>query len=217
MSNDEKRSTSQNSEGADQQKVISLPTRMNQHHAAQQRLKGQRFAAAVSLGSVIMISLFLNQFLTYQKSGNEAGDTDGAGNRFIASLPENQKPENLKWESKMAAELSAKNYPVISAQKPRTSDQFLFGELRGQYAAVLNNDFKISKLQLIGDGQFVISEFESFLISKKGLFSVDYDAVKEAGEDNGKVTYQLLKAGKQVGQAIVEKNAFGNLKTLEFQ
>lgn len=199
-------------------KVIKLPTRMNQHHEAKQRLQGQRFAAAISLGSVIMISLFLNQFLTQNQSNTgHSGANADSGNRFIASLPENQRPENLKWESKMATELSTKSLPVISAQKPKSSDQLLFGELRGQYAAVLNDQFKISKLQLIGDGQFVISDFQQFLVSKRQLFSIDFDSARDAGEIEGVLKYKLFKASKEVGEVTIERNAFGNLKSLEFQ
>lgn len=199
-------------------KVIQLPTRMNRHHEAKQKVQNQRFAAAVSLGSVIMISLFLNQFLTQQRSQNQALESDPSGQRFIASLPENQRPENLKWEARLAKDLHQKNLPVISAQRPRTSDQFLFGELRGQYAAVLNDQFKISKLQMIGEGSQVdLSDIRQFLIQKRELFSVDFDSVSEPGEENGQQTYKLLKGSQVVGIARVEKNAFGNLKTLEIQ
>ena len=197
-------------------KVIQLPTRINKQHEARQKLQSQRFAAAVSLGSVILVSLFLNQFLNRQRAQHLPLEISPSGQRFIASSPENQSSENLNWEVRLAKDLNKRSVPVISAQRPLSSDQFLFGELRGQYQAVLNDQFKISKLQIIGEGsQVELSDIRSFLIAKREIFSVDFDAVNETSDEDGIQVYKLFKGPRAVGEARVEKNAFGNLKTLE--
>lgn len=188
---------------------------MSLQHQSQKRLKNQRIAAAVSLGSVIVISLLFNQFLASNESRLDAGAADQS-NRFIASLPENQNPQSLSWELRMAEELNSPGLKMMAAEQPKISDQLLFGELRGQYAAVLNDNFKITKLQLIGDGQEqIIENFDQFLIAKRNLFSINYDQVKMVSDVGPVIHYQLSLGSVEVGKATIEKNAFGHLKTLE--
>jgi len=86
--------------------VIQLPTRIRRQYEARQKLQSQRFAAAISLGSVIMISLFLNQFLTQQRAQRISVEKDPAGQRFIASAPEDSSAENLSWEVRLAKDLN---------------------------------------------------------------------------------------------------------------
>ncbi len=207
----------------DDKNIVELPTRAQERFKWQSRLKDQRAVSVLSLGSVVMVCLLINQYLNLQQESMSSNK-----NREVASVRGSfDVEENVKWEQQMAQELNSKNVRMIQAVKPVEHDQLVFGELRGQYMAHLDADFKIRKLVLTGTGDEEIIDAQKFLTAKKDIWSVQFDRVEVDEQFNADATQDassahktrmiLYRGSEKVGLASIEKNPMGKLKSLEIQ
>ncbi len=196
----------------DPNKIIDLPTRAQERHKWQNRLKDQRAVSVISLGSVVMVCLLINQYLNVQQ------ESIATKNREVASVgsPINTE-KNVKWEQYAAEDLNRQHIRMIQADKPENHDQLIYGELKGQYMAHLDSDFKIRKLVLTSSAESEVIDPQAFLLTKKDAWSVRFDRV-EVAEDDGVISkINLYRGSQKVGVANIEKNPFGKLKSLEIQ
>ena len=130
-------------------KVIHLP----KIHTFQKRLRDsfheRKASVAVSLGSVLVLSLFLNQWLI------APGLTmPGAGQRGIASvgLTSEDYKKDIQWEHEFADKIaSGKIADACLSEKPSLRDEMLFSTLEGRYGVqfeqgrILSLNFNTSK------------------------------------------------------------------------
>lgn len=195
------------------QNIVDLPTRAQERFKWQSRLKDQRTVSALSLGSVVMVCLLINQYLNIQQQDGISGK-----NREVASVGNMIDTEkNVQWEQRVAQELNGSHVRMIQAVKPVEHDQLVFGELKGQYMAHLDADFKIRKLVLTGNGETDISNPQQFLLAKKDMWSIQFDRVEMSTDDGTNTQLNLYKGAEKVGVADIEKNPFGKVKSLEIR
>lgn len=196
----------------DPKKVVDLPTRAQERYKWQSRLKDQRAVSVISLGSVVMVCLLINQYLNVQQEGITSK------NREVASVGSPMNTErNVKWEQYATEDLNRQHIRMIQAEKPELHDQLIYGELKGQYMAHLDADFKIRKLVLTTTGDSDVLDAQKFLLTKKDVWSVKFDRVEKAEDDGTTSKINLYRGAEKVGVANVEKNPFGKLKSLEIQ
>ncbi len=195
------------------QNIVDLPTRVQERFKWQSRLKDQRTVSVLSLGSVVMVCLLINQYLNLQHTEGFSGKNREVAS--VGSLIDTEK--NVQWEQRVARELNGRDVRMVQAAKPVDHDQLVFGELRGQYMAHLDADFKIRKLVLTGTGEVDISSPEEFLLAKKDLWSIQFDRVEMNTDDGSSTQLNLFKGTEKVGVADIEKNPFGKVKSLEIR
>ncbi|MFN8945630.1 MAG: hypothetical protein ACK5WZ_13520, partial [Pseudobdellovibrionaceae bacterium] len=102
----------------DDKNIVELPTRARERFKWQSRLRDQRAVSVLSLGSVVMVCLLINQYLNLQQEAMSSNK-----NREVASVRGSIDVEqNVKWEQQMAQELNGKNVRMIQAVKPVEHD-----------------------------------------------------------------------------------------------
>lgn len=177
-------------------KKQSLKKRLNDK--AVQKIQDQKAVLSLSIASVLLVSLFLNQWLV---GGNNQADLK-AGTRQIASLSDNFG-QDVKWEHDFAKELSQKELldSAKLAEKPTVRDDLVFGYLQGKYGMKLTKGH-IESLEFIdaqaGELPLAIDRKDNFLISYRDAFGLDFRQVSVSQKNSSEETYSLVSDNKTI-------------------
>lgn len=184
-------------------KVLEFPKAKSFRKRLMDRTQDQRAVLGLSIVSVLVISIFLNEWIIKSQSKMDSM-TSG---REIASFDDRDSAENVAWEHDLAQRLSQEKAEAKSmmAEKPTLKDELVFGFLEGKYKTHINNSkiegFDFTSAQA-GDQPLVIREKAEFLKIFKTVFSLNYSKVELDHREGSMESYKLLSSlGKIVGEA----------------
>jgi hypothetical protein len=184
-------------------------------------MNSQKAVLGLSIVSVLVITVFLNEWIVKSQSGTDAG---AGSNRGIASFEEMSSIESIQWEHELAQKLAQEKDEAKSllAAKPTLKDELVFGFLEGKYRTRLNNNkiqsFEFTEAQTNSEQPLVIREKAEFLKIFKSVFSVNYVKVQLDRKEAKQEVYMLLSAtNKALGQAHFELDDQGRVLALKIQ
>lgn len=188
--------------------VIPFPKEQAVRVRVRERHTHQKAVLALSILSVLMLSVLSNQWLTRP--------TSSTNSRSIASVGSVSSVADVKWEHELARELSrSKGVGAHLAEKPSLRDELVFGELEGRYG-VRMKDGRVESIEYStardGETPLVLKDRAAFLMKYRSLLSVDYDQAGLVGSADGQETWNLLGDGRTiVGQAKFQLDAEGRV------
>lgn len=192
-------------------KVLPFPKEQSTRARLRDRASQQRAGLALSILSVLTISIVLNQWLTKPSEVSAAG-------RGIASYEGPKDANAIKWEHELALQLSrSENTQGQLGVKPTLSDDLIFGALEGRYGAQLKEGRVASLEFAAGDaaGTLRLSDRESFLLKYRGAFAVSFDQVSLMSSGEGQEVWGLYGGGKTlVGRATFAMDPGGHVTTV---
>lgn len=178
-------------------KVIEFPKEQSRRKRIQNRVQEQKAVLMLSIASVLVMTVFLNQWLTQAPSDNLSN-----GNRNIASFEHATFAKDVKWEQQLAKKLSRDlKAPARLAETPTLRDDLIFGFLEGKYGMKLA-DGQIQSLEFIsaqaGEQPLTIADKAQFLKDYAEAFGLKYTAVSLKDETDGGSVYNLIDSSKQI-------------------
>lgn len=198
-------------------KVIEFPKKQSTRKRIQNRVQEQRAVLALSIASVLVMSVFLNQWLVQKPS-----DSVNGGNRNIASFENAAFAKDVKWEQHLAKRFSEDlKAPAKLAQTPTQRDELIFGRLEGKYGMKLA-DGQIQSLEFIhaqaGDQPLMIEDKAQFLRQYSAAFGLQYSTVSAKEGPEGEQVYNLINSSKQiVGTAHFTADHDGRIAAISIQ
>jgi len=210
--------TEKMSKNAIENKVLEFPKARSLRKRLLDRGQDQKAALGLSLVSVLIMTVFLNEWIVKSQ-----GQLDGAapGTRGIASVEDYNALDEIRWEHELAQKLSQEKAAAKSllAVKPTLKDELIFGFLEGKYktrfvgSRIESFDFTGNHA---GDEPLVIKEKGEFLTIFKSVFSVNYAKVRLESREAQSETYTLLgKSNQDLGQARFQLDSEGRVLSLK--
>lgn len=170
----------------------------------------QKNIFALSLLSVFVVSVLLNQYMLRQKT--EQG-------RQIASIQPISQQQDVLWDQKMANLISHAPHGR-PADEPNLKDQILFGVFKGNYHMQIKEG-KIEAIILNENSyeQGVILKNQSeFLNEFAQVFSKSFSRVELTELSATSARYSLINSsGNIIGSATIETNDKGLVQKLSIQ
>jgi hypothetical protein len=185
-------------------KVIQFPKEKSTRKRLQDRVQEQKSALVVSLASVVLVAVFVNQWVV-----SKAEENGGLqGNRGLASYAPANSMKEVKWEHELAKQLSVDESSAAAsalAEKPTLRDELIFGYLEGKYGMKVLQG-RIRSLEFIdaqaGEQPLSISNKASFLNNFAAAFGVEFQEVSLKSNTEQEQVYNLIAADKTiVGEA----------------
>lgn len=189
--------------------VIQFPKEQAVRVRLQERNTQRRSVLALSILSVLMLSVISNQWLT--KSSEQAHS------RGIASVGE-VTISNVKWEHELANTLSsAKGVSGNMAERPSLRDELVFGELEGRYGVRIK-DGRVESLEYTareGESALGLKDRSAFLMKYRSVLAVNFDQAGLASSAPGTETWNLMNSDKTiVGTAKFSLDQSGNVTSI---
>jgi hypothetical protein len=193
-------------------KVIQLPKVLNWQKQWRDHFHERKASVAVSIASILVFSLFLNQWLI-----SPSLTMAGAGQRGIASvgLSAEDYKNTVKWEHELADQVAGSRRNVAHlSEKPNLRDELLFGALGGRYGVqfeqgkVLSIEFNASKAN---GNAMIIADREKFIKDYRGVWALDFaDAEFESKTEHQEI-YKLLGPDRsEKGRAMLDLDQDGH-------
>lgn len=204
-----------------QNKVLEFPKNKSLKKRIFDRQNEKKSIIALSLASVFLVTLLMNDWLQ-GRNQNLAAGVDGQS-RLVASVNEANLKKDIEWEHEVARELSSidSNKKGFRASKPSLKDELIYGYLAGHYnvefkdAKIVSIEINPSRHEVAADSRLD----EVVILEKfKPLFVKNYDKIRWVpSADNSMKNYELLdKKNQVVGQVRVEYNQEGQIQKLIF-
>lgn len=203
-------------------KVIQFPKEKSMRKVLQDRVQEQKAILVLSIASVVLMTVFVNQWMIDNAEHNLASRI-GSQNRQVASFDKGSIERDIKWEHSLAQELNSNDsLQAHLAEKPSVRDQLIFGYLQGKYGMKLS-DQRISSLEFIdaqaGEYPMVIADRVSFLKKYSAAFGRKYVEVAsvQSAENPAEKIYNLIDSSKAIiGQALFSMDEKGRVKAIHF-
>lgn len=184
-------------------KVIEFPKSKSVRKRIQDKAQEQKSVLMVSLASVFLMAIFLNQWVV----GGNNQELATQGNRGIASFQPTKIAQEVKWEHELAKRLSSdpSAKALALAEKPTLRDEMVFGFLEGKYGMKVLQG-RIHSLEFIdaqaGEQPMNISNKGQFLTEYATAFGVPYREVSLKNTTEEEQVFSLIGADKTiVGEA----------------
>ncbi len=201
-------------------KVLEFPESKSVRKRLMDRNQDQKAVLGLSIVSVLVVSVFLNEWIVKSQAGIDA--ISGA-NRGIASIEEVGAVESIQWEHELAQKLSQDKDTAkgLLAAKPTLKDELVFGFLEGKYRTHLSEN-KIQGFEFLdqknNEQPLVIKQKEEFLKIFRTVFSVTFAKVQLDKKESGFEVYKLLGSSNQtIGQAQFSLDDQGRVLSLKIQ
>jgi len=201
-------------------KVLEFPKAQSIRKRLLDRGQDQKAVLGLSLVSVLVMTVFLNEWIVKSQNGIENAASLGRG---IASFEENNALENIQWEHDLAQRLSQEKDSAKSllAAKPTLKDELVFGFLEGKYSTRVSNN-KIESFEfadpMANEQPLIIKVKAEFLKIFKSVFSVNFAKVQLDRKEAKREVYKLLGAGNQsLGLALFDLDDQGRVLALKFR
>lgn len=199
-------------------KVIEFPKSRSVRKRLQMKVQEQKSALVLSIASILVLSVFLNQWLV---QGPEAS-LSANGSREIASYDSASLSKDVKWEQDLAKRIAldkSLNAARI-AEAPTLRDELIFGLLEGKYGMKLAQG-RIESLEFIdsqaGENPLSISDKADFLVKYSEAFGHDYSQVSLTQNTANEQVYSLINSSKEiVGTAHVKTDDEGRVQAIQF-
>ena len=199
--------------------VLEFPKSQSAKKTAENRLQEKKSIAAVSMLSVLVVSMFLNQWLT---STEELTFATGHA-RNVASYDTSLVLKDMKWEQELAKKLSEDKSAsgVVLSEAPDLRDELLFGYLEGKYGMKLANG-QIQSLEFIdaqaGDKALQIADRAEFLQKYAAATGIPYVEVGAASSADDLQEFSLIDSKKQIiGRAQFKLDHEGRVQSIDFK
>jgi hypothetical protein len=176
-------------------KILEFPKEKSTRARIIQRSFQQKAVLPLSLLSVLVVSLSLNEWIQYATHKVNAS-------RGVASLASQDMEKQIQWERQWAESIKTAK-PGVAGEAPNQLDDLLFGVLQGDINMIRIGS-RIASLEM--KKPIELKNREEFLEAYKSVWSINFDHVeldKTAIANNAKSEiYKLIdKNGKMVGQA----------------
>lgn len=198
--------------------VIEFPKSQSFRKTLQDKAQDRKAALILSLASVLITTVFLNQWLA---AGSDSA-ANGGNSRNIASFEPNTFAKDIKWEHSLAKELATDKAAIAGnlAESPTLRDELIFGFLEGRYGMKLAQG-RIESLEFIdaqaGEQPMAISDKAEFLTKYADAFGIKYTEVSRAQNSGPQETYSLINDSKQIiGQAHFTVDDQGRVQQISF-
>ncbi|KHD89338.1 MAG: hypothetical protein OM95_04220 [Bdellovibrio sp. ArHS] len=197
--------------------VIEFPKAQSVRKRLQDKAQEQKAVLVLSIASVLIMSVFLNQWLV---QGPETLTTNG--NRGVASVEAAALAKDVKWEQDLAKKLASDKNALSAnlAVAPTLRDELIFGYLEGRYGMKLAQG-RIESLEFIdaqaGDQPMAIADKAEFLTKYADAFGVHFDEVSLAQSSAEGPVYSLISGTKEiVGRAHFVTDEQGRVSAINF-
>ncbi|MBX2987076.1 MAG: hypothetical protein KF802_04180 [Bdellovibrionaceae bacterium] len=196
--------------------VLQFPKEQSTRVRVHERARGRhRAVLAMSILSILMMSVLSNQWLTRPETSGHSGG------RGIASFSPTDVKSEINWEHRLARELaSGQGLDAHLGVKPSLRDELIYGALEGRYGVKVAAGEKIESLEFINSGTetspLVVKDRAGFLLRFSGAFAVSFTEVGLAErQDAAGETWNLVGADRTiVGQALFHLDDRGRLSSL---
>ncbi len=199
-------------------KVLDFPQFKSWRKRLMDRGQDQKAVLGLSIVSVLVMTVFLNEWIVKSQQSVNAITEGGRG---VASFDDHDSVESIKWEHEIAKKFAEEKESAKSlmAVKPTLKDELVFGFLEGKYKTRLVNakieGFDFTENQA-GDQPLVIKEKAEFLKIFKSVFTVGYAKVQLESREGSKEVYKLMSSSnKDLGQAQFELDEAGRVLSLK--
>ncbi len=206
-------------------KLISFPSKTSNKVTALQRREARRLALALSLLSVAVMAITLNERLRSDQRPQYvlAGEKLSQLNRAIASAQPFNLIEDVQTEHDWAKKMSDyERRPAAIGQRPSKEDQFRYGQLAGKYRIEGKSDH-ISEVEYVDssditDRPVMVRDSQGFLLENKELFAVHFEKAEVDSKSTRDETFKLFNnTGQVVGRAAFQYDSAGHLLSLKVQ
>ncbi|XGC81814.1 hypothetical protein ACES2L_04880 [Bdellovibrio bacteriovorus] len=199
--------------------VIEFPKSQSFRKTLQDKAQDRKAALVLSLASVLITTVFLNQWIS---AGTDSSLAEG-GSRNIASFEPNAFAKDIKWEHSLAKELAADKNKLTGslAESPTVRDELIFGFLEGRYGMKLAQG-RIETLEFIdaqaGEQPMAISDKVEFLNKYADAIGLKYAEVSRVAQNSGpEEVYSLINDEKQIiGHARFTVDEQGRVQQIAF-
>lgn len=198
--------------------VIEFPKAQSVRKRMQDKAQEQKSVLVLSIASVLLMTVFLNQWLV-RSPGD--GIVNGA-NRGVASFEPSSFANDVKWEHDLASRM-AKDTSSFSAslgETPTLRDDLVFGFLEGKYGMKLSQN-QIESLEFIdaqaGEQPMQIADKADFLRKYSEAFGMGFAEVSLSENTSTSQVYSLIDESKQiVGKAQFMTDEQGRVQAINF-
>lgn len=197
--------------------MIEFPKSKSFRKRMQDKAQEQKAVLILSIASVLIMTVFMNQWLV--QGSNSAASADG--NRNVASFDASSL-NDVKWEHDLAKKFASDKTPVTAniAEIPSLRDELVFGFLEGKYGMKLSEG-RIKSLEFIdaqaGEQPMAISDKEEFLTKYSEAFGLNFSEASLAKNANGEKVYNLVDSSKViVGEVKFVEDDKGRVQAISF-
>ena len=179
--------------------MIQFPKAQSLRKILQERGQEQKAVLVLSIASVLMTTVFLNQWLVAHTDTSATMSSE----RQIASLDPATSARDIKWEHELAKKLSSDEFAQVVglAEKPTSRDELVFGFLEGKYGMRLDQGH-VEALEFIdaqaGEQPLSISNKRKFLLNYTEAFGLSYSEVSQTENTTDNQSYSLINANKSI-------------------
>lgn len=198
--------------------VIEFPKSQSVRKRLQDKAQEQKAVLILSIASVLIVTVFLNQWLVQGPDSLGSG-----GNRNVASFEPVAFAKDVKWEHDLAKRLASDKSLISAAlaESPTLRDELIFGYLEGKYGMKLAQG-RIESLEFIdaqaGEQPTSISDKADFLMKYSEAFGMNYSEVSRTqGPSDSEEVYSLIGSNKEIiGKAHFVKDDQGRVQAINF-
>ncbi|AHZ86457.1 hypothetical protein AB1A81_05660 [Bdellovibrio bacteriovorus] len=198
--------------------VIEFPKAQSVRKRLQDKAQEQKAVLVLSIASVLLMTVFLNQWLVRGPDQNLAN----GGNRGVASFEPSSFAKDVKWEHDLAKRMATEKSTMAAslAEAPTLRDELVFGYLEGKYGMKLSQG-RIESLEFIdaqaGEQPMAIEDKAGFLKKYSEAFGMNYAEVSVASNAEGEQVYSLIDSSKQIiGKAQFVTDDQGRVQAINF-
>lgn len=198
-------------------KVIEFPKEHSVKKRLQDKAQEQKAVLVLSIASVLLMTVFLNQWLV---NGPDRS-LSGSGNRQVASFEPGVFAKDIKWEHDLAKKISNDKANLFAnlAEKPTLRDELIFAYLEGKYGMKLNQG-RIEKLEFIdaqaGEQPMAIDDKPAFLRQYAEAFGLNYSEASLTATTDSNQVFNLIDSDKTiVGTATFELDHQGRVQAIK--
>lgn len=199
-------------------KVIEFPKAQSVRKRLQDKAQEQKAVLILSIASVLIMTVFLNQWLM---QGPDSSLTSG-GSRNVASFQPATFAKDVKWEHDLAKKLASDKSTLSAslAEAPTLRDELIFGYLEGKYGMKLAQG-RIESLEFIdaqaGEHPMMINDKAEFLAKYSEAFGLNYAEVSLVQKTDSEQVYSLIDSSKQIiGKAYFVIDDQGRVSEIKF-
>ncbi|WII73912.1 hypothetical protein QJS83_08490 [Bdellovibrio sp. 22V] len=198
--------------------VIEFPKAQSVRKRLQDKAQEQKAVLILSIASVLIMTVFLNQWLVQGPDKSLVTN----GNREIASFQPASFAKDVKWEQDLAKKMAADKNAISAAlaESPTLRDELVFGYLEGKYGMKLSQG-RIQSLEFIdaqaGETPMAIADKAEFLTKYSEAFGMNFNEVSLAQNSDNELIYSLISPAKEiVGQAKFLTDDQGRVQAINF-
>lgn len=199
--------------------VLEFPKAQSARKRMQDKSQEQKTVLVLSIASVLLMTVFLNQWLV---DGPDQTIME-QGNRGIASFDPGAAAESIKWEHDLAKKISSDKslFSASLAEQPTVRDELIFGFLEGKYGMKLSQG-RIQSIEFIdaqaGERPLEIENRADFLKKYAEAFGLQYSDVNLAKSEQGLQIYKLISSAKEIiGEAHFVIDDEGRVQSINFK